>query len=266
MREQVESLGAAFLDLGVVGEETEGGYARELTEEEQRTQQDELARRIPEFDAVITTAAIPGRAAPRLIPASAVRAMRPGSVIVDLAAETGGNCELTRPGEEFSEGGVTIVGLDEPAEHDGLRRVAAVLAQRHVAAAAPGARGRAAAGLRGRDRRRRVRHAARGGAGMNELLVLELTIFALAIFVGFEIISKVPAMLHTPLMSGTNAIHGIVLIGAMLIVGTADSTIEQVLGFVAVVFGTINVVGGFLVTDRMLEMFKQRRPDEPDGE
>ena len=100
---------------------------------------------------------------------------------------------------------------------------------------------------------------------MNELLVLELTIFALAIFVGFEIISKVPAMLHTPLMSGTNAIHGIVLIGAMLIVGTADSTIEQVLGFVAVVFGTINVVGGFLVTDRMLEMFK-RKPSKPESE
>jgi NAD(P) transhydrogenase subunit alpha len=99
---------------------------------------------------------------------------------------------------------------------------------------------------------------------VNELLVLELTIFALAIFVGFEVISKVPTMLHTPLMSGTNAIHGIVLIGAMLIVGTADSTIEQVLGFIAVVFGTINVVGGFLVTDRMLEMFKQRRPDKPD--
>ena len=99
---------------------------------------------------------------------------------------------------------------------------------------------------------------------MNELLVLELTIFALAIFVGFEVISKVPTMLHTPLMSGTNAIHGIVLVGAMLIVGTADSTLEQVLGFVAVVFGTINIVGGFLVTDRMLEMFKQRRPDRDD--
>jgi proton-translocating NAD(P)+ transhydrogenase subunit alpha len=95
-------------------------------------------------------------------------------------------------------------------------------------------------------------------------LVAELTIFALAIFVGFEVISKVPTMLHTPLMSGTNAIHGIVLIGAMLIVGTADSTLEQVLGFVAVVFGTVNIVGGFLVTDRMLEMFKQRRPDADD--
>jgi NAD(P) transhydrogenase subunit alpha len=93
-------------------------------------------------------------------------------------------------------------------------------------------------------------------------LVLELTIFALAIFVGFEVISKVPTMLHTPLMSGTNAVHGIILVGAMLIAGTADSTLEQVLAFVAVVFGTINVVGGFLVTDRMLEMFKRRPGDE----
>ena len=97
---------------------------------------------------------------------------------------------------------------------------------------------------------------------MKAQLVAELTVFALAIFVGFEVISKVPTMLHTPLMSGTNAIHGIVLIGAMLLAGTADSTLEQVLAFVAVVFGTINIVGGFLVTDRMLEMFKQRRPDE----
>ena len=101
---------------------------------------------------------------------------------------------------------------------------------------------------------------------MNAQLVAELTVFALAIFVGFEVISKVPTMLHTPLMSGTNAIHGIVLIGAMLIVGTADSTLERAFGFVAVVFGTINIVGGFLVTDRMLEMFKQRRPDEPANE
>jgi NAD(P) transhydrogenase subunit alpha len=98
---------------------------------------------------------------------------------------------------------------------------------------------------------------------VNAQLVAELTVFALAVFLGFELISKVPTMLHTPLMSGTNAIHGIVLIGAMLIVGTADSTLEQVLGFVAVVFGTINIVGGFLVTDRMLEMFK-RRPGEDD--
>jgi NAD(P) transhydrogenase subunit alpha len=100
---------------------------------------------------------------------------------------------------------------------------------------------------------------------VNAQLVSELTIFALAVFLGFELISKVPTMLHTPLMSGTNAIHGIVLIGAMLIVGTADSRLEQALGFVAVVFGTINIVGGFLVTDRMLEMFKQRRPEDDEA-
>jgi H+-translocating NAD(P) transhydrogenase subunit alpha len=111
VREQVESLGATFLDLGIVGEETAGGYARELTEEEQRRQQEALAERIPEYDAVITTALIPGRAAPTLIPASAVAKMRPGSVIVDLAAEAGGNCELTERGEIVERDGVTVVGV-----------------------------------------------------------------------------------------------------------------------------------------------------------
>ena len=110
VREQIESLGANWLDLGVVGEETEGGYAQELSEEQQRRQQEELEARLPEFDVVITTALIPGRAAPRLIPASAVAAMKPGSVVVDLAAEAGGNCELTEPGEEVVREGVTIIG------------------------------------------------------------------------------------------------------------------------------------------------------------
>ncbi|HKP16887.1 MAG TPA: Re/Si-specific NAD(P)(+) transhydrogenase subunit alpha [Gaiellaceae bacterium] len=110
VKEQVESLGAKFLDLGIRGEETAGGYAAELTAEQQVQQQAELEKRLPDYDAVITTAAIPGRPAPRLIPASAVQAMRTGSVIVDLAAETGGNCELTEPGQEVEREGVTIVG------------------------------------------------------------------------------------------------------------------------------------------------------------
>jgi NAD(P) transhydrogenase subunit alpha len=93
---------------------------------------------------------------------------------------------------------------------------------------------------------------------MSELLA-DGTIFVLAVFLGFELISRVPTLLHTPLMSGTNAIHGIVLVGAMLIAGSADSRLEQALAFVAVVFGTVNVVGGFLVTDRMLDMFRRRR-------
>jgi NAD(P) transhydrogenase subunit alpha len=111
VREQIESLGATWLDLGVTGAEAEGGYARELTPEEMQAQQQALEARIGEFDVVITTAAVPGRAAPRIIPASAVAAMRTGSVIVDLAAETGGNCELTVPGEVVVREGVTLVGL-----------------------------------------------------------------------------------------------------------------------------------------------------------
>jgi NAD(P) transhydrogenase subunit alpha len=111
VQEQVESLGATFLDLGIRGEETAGGYAAELTEEQQRRQQEELQKRIAGMDAVITTALVPGRDAPKLITASAVEAMRPGSVIVDLAAEAGGNCELTEPGDEVLRSGVTIIGL-----------------------------------------------------------------------------------------------------------------------------------------------------------
>jgi H+-translocating NAD(P) transhydrogenase subunit alpha len=111
VREQIESLGANWLDLGVTGTESEGGYARELSQEEIEAQQRGLEGRIADFDAVITTAAVPGRPAPKIIPASAVRTMRPGSVIVDLTAETGGNCELTEPGEIVEREGVTLVGL-----------------------------------------------------------------------------------------------------------------------------------------------------------
>ena len=111
VKEQVESLGATFLELGVRGEETAGGYAGELTTEEQRKQQEELAERIPDYDVVITTALIPGRPAPKLIPTAAIARMRPGSVIVDLAAEAGGNAESTEPGKVVERDGVTLIGL-----------------------------------------------------------------------------------------------------------------------------------------------------------
>ena len=91
-------------------------------------------------------------------------------------------------------------------------------------------------------------------------LVIELTILALAIFLGFEVISKVPTMLHTPLMSGTNFIHGIVIVGAIIVLGGAEDAFTKVVGFVAITLATANVVGGWFVTDRMLEMFK-RRPE-----
>jgi len=97
-------------------------------------------------------------------------------------------------------------------------------------------------------------------------LVTELTVLILAIFLGFEVISKVPTLLHTPLMSGTNAIHGIVIVGAMLVAGLDHKdTLTTVVGLIAVVLASANVVGGFVVTDRMLEMFRKRETREPDG-
>ena len=103
--------------------------------------------------------------------------------------------------------------------------------------------------------------------GHNALLVFEITILVLAIFLGFEVISKVPTMLHTPLMSGTNAIHGIVIVGAMLVAGLGHKdALTTTIGLVAVILASANVVGGFVVTDRMLEMFKKKEPakQEPD--
>jgi len=95
---------------------------------------------------------------------------------------------------------------------------------------------------------------------MSQELVLGMYVFIMAIFVGYEVIARVPSVLHTPLMSGTNAIHGIVVLGAFLVAGAADTTLLRVIGFIAVVFGSANVFGGFVVTDRMLEMFRKKGP------
>src|SRR6187549_3822954 len=99
---------------------------------------------------------------------------------------------------------------------------------------------------------------------MSRDLILAIYVFILAMFVGFEVIARVPSVLHTPLMSATNAIHGIVVLGAMLVAGAADTPLLKGLGFVAVVFGAANVFGGFVVTDRMLEMFKKRPGEKTD--
>jgi len=95
--------------------------------------------------------------------------------------------------------------------------------------------------------------------------IIEITIFVLAAFVGFEVISKVPTTLHTPLMSQTNAIHGIVLLGGLIVVGLSSNALDNVIGTIAIAFGTINIVGGFMVTDRMLGMFVRRPKPEPAG-
>ena len=102
---------------------------------------------------------------------------------------------------------------------------------------------------------------------MSPLLLADLTVFTLALLVGFEVISKVPATLHTPLMSGANAIHGIILLGAVLVTGSTDSTVALVVGLVAIVLAAVNMVGGFVVTDRMLQMFVRKKPaKQPAGE
>jgi len=98
---------------------------------------------------------------------------------------------------------------------------------------------------------------------MGNALLQYGTVLVLAIFVGIEVISKVPSVLHTPLMSGSNAIHGVILVGSMLVLGSATTHLEEVLGFVAVILATLNVVGGFVVTDRMLEMFRAKKPTAP---
>jgi NAD(P) transhydrogenase subunit alpha len=108
-----------------------------------------------------------------------------------------------------------------------------------------------------------MRHAAAGGGMSESTFLVELTVLVLAIFLGLEVISKVPTLLHTPLMSGTNAIHGIVLVGAIIVAGLPDQDAwVRVIALLAVALGTVNVVGGFVVTDRMLEMFKKKRPGE----
>ena len=101
---------------------------------------------------------------------------------------------------------------------------------------------------------------------MGNALLQYSTVLILSIFVGVEIVAKVPSILHTPLMSGSNAIHGVILVGSMLVLGSATNSAEQILGFVAVILATLNVVGGFVVTDRMLEMFKAKPKPAPKAE
>ena len=335
VKEQVQSLGAKFLEVEEAKADGEGtgGYAKELDAETQRRQAAALATAVARADVVITTAQVPGRPAPKLITADAVHAMKPGSVIVDLAGESGGNCELTVPGTRVvTDNGVTVTApfnlpseLAEHASAQYARNVQELLqlmsgedgalaldfedeiiagacitrggeivhegAKAAAGAAAPAKPARAPARSRRPRRSRRPprrsplprrsprqpprsplqrrsprppprslqpRSPRTRTDRMHQSLVIELAILVLAGFVGFEVISKVPNTLHTPLMSGTNAIHGIVLLGGIVAIGVAHGFLNDLLLVIAIVFGTINVVGGFLVTDRMLEMFKRK--------
>jgi NAD(P) transhydrogenase subunit alpha len=310
-REQVESLGAQFVELDVQESgEGEGGYARQMSDAFLQAEQSLLGRHAKECDIVVTTALIPGKPAPQLITSGAVVAMQPGSVIVDLAAEQGGNCALTERGKIVEKFGVTIIGLmDLPSRmarqsselyattitnllaevieegrftldmEDEVERAALVLHKGEVtwpppvpvsprtgaphpdvkAAAAHGKPAPAPASSSGGL-------ATVLGAAVALLLgaaallgppefVGHLTVFLLACIVGWHVIWNVTPALHTPLMSVTNAISGIILVGGMLVMAGHGLTSAAMLGAVAVLVATINVTGGFLVTQRMLRMF-----------
>ena len=237
--EQVQSLGATFLELEAgKGAEGEGGYARELTEEEREAQQRELTEAITGFDVVITTALVPGRPAPRLVTAEAVQGMRPGSVIVDLAGEAGGNCELTEPGQTVVREDVTIVSpLNLPAtmpEHASAlyaRNVQSflelVVEDGELKLDFDDEVVKGACVVRAGEIVHPGAKAAVGGWQRLMDIVTELAIVVLAGFVGFLVISKVPNTLHTPLMSGTNAIHGIVLLGGLVLIGQAEGFADR---------------------------------------
>ena len=311
--EQVESMGAEFVTVDMESEVSADGYAREMTAEQQAAtaaMYDEEARAA---DIVITTALIPGKPAPRLITAETVAAMRPGSVIVDMAAPNGGNVEGTVRGEKHVTGhGVVILGYTDLAS-----RLAAQTSQLYgtnvvnlLKLVTPGKDGQLVLDLddvvqRGMtvvrdgeslwppppvqvsaaptapapaakepappkpppDPKRKVYVAALvavlfalAATYSPPSFLGHFTVFVLAVFVGYYVISNVSHSLHTPLMSETNAISGIILVGALLQVGN-DSAVVTVISVVAVLVASINIFGGFLVTLRMLKMFRK----EPAG-
>ena len=272
VKEQVESLGASFLELDVEGDEGAGGYASSSPRTQHAREQELIARHVAEADAVITTALIPGRPAPVLITEEAVAACgrarssstsppRPAATARDRAGRDG---RARRRHDRRP---------DEPARDDAGPREPDVLAQRPEPSSGSSSRtARSCSTSRTRSSARRC--VAHGGKRHEGARAREpgrssrsITVFVLAVFLGIELISRVPALLHTPLMSGTNAIHGIVLVGAMLDrrLGRLDARADARASSRSS-SATINVVGGFLVTDRMLEMFKRRpeRPEEPE--
>ena len=288
-KEQVESLGAKFLaveDEEFKNAQTAGGYAKEMSKEYQAKQAALVAEHIKKQDIVITTALIPGRPAPRLISKDMVASMRPGSVIVDLAVERGGNVEGAQAGSIVQVGGVKIVGyLNVPGRLRGvrvgaLRQEPAHLrrnAHRQEREEACGQLGRRAGEGDAADARRCGRASefpAEGGlrrahmenvAAAVDPFVFRLSIFVLAVFVGYYVVWSVTPALHTPLMSVTNAISSVIVVGALLAVGVALVANDQgplwarALGFVALVFASVNIFGGFLVTQRMLAMYQKKK-------
>jgi NAD(P) transhydrogenase subunit alpha len=333
VKEQVESLGAEFLELQFEEDGTgQGGYAKVMSEEFIAAEMALFLEQAPEVDIVVTTALIPGKKAPLLWNQEAVEAMKPGSVVVDLAAEQGGNCACTKPGEIVKHAGVTIVGLTDLTsrlpttasqlygtnivhllsdmgdadsfhiDHDNREVRGALITQAgevmwpppkveepagaKAPTAAPPAPAAAAAPVSAPVEETPASSGPKVGFSPLTLIVglgllgvwlwlkfttgndpsaltgetpkflQHLTVFVLSVFVGWQVIWNVTAALHTPLMSVTNAISGIIIIGGIL-GASQDMEPSTVLAMVAVFFAMINVAGGFLVTERMLKMFRK---------
>ena len=319
--EQIESMGASFVYLEFEAAQdgaATGGYAAPSSPEFREKQLAKFRELAPEMDIVITTALIPGRPAPKLWLADMVAMMKPGSVIIDLAAERGGNCDLTVPDQKVvSDNGVTVVGYtDFPSRMaaqasmlystnirnmltdltpgkdgvinqnmgDDVIRGATVTHAGAITYPPPPPRIAAIAAAKPKERARELtlveKHAqearvfksqtrsqvgllAAGGLVMAVIgafapqeFMAHLIVFALSCFIGFSVIWNVSHALHTPLMSVTNAISGIVILGALLQIGSGNWLVV-VLAAISVLIASINLVGGFLVTRRMLAMFQK---------
>ena len=314
--EQVQSMGAEFLDLKVpVDEDADGGggYAKVMSPEYIEAEMKLFAKQAMEVNIIITTALIPGKPAPELITAGMVESMREGSVIVDLAAQQGGNCSLTVPGEMVYHAGVRIIGytdlpsrmaiqsswlyastlvnlIEEMGSAEGFQvdltheivRGALVAHEGEAVAPAPPKQPPRTSVVEPAPESTDVKAAeaekasssnanalrwvgiaiaalAIIGVGQNapESFLSHFTVFVLACFVGWQVVWAVTPALHTPLMSVTNAISGIIIIGGMLQLSGDPTSVTSILGAIAVFVAAINIAGGFLVTRRMLAMFRK---------
>jgi NAD(P) transhydrogenase subunit alpha len=309
VKEQIESMDAEFLELDFEEDASgTGGYAKLMSKEFIAAEMALFAEQAKEVDIIITTALIPGRPAPELILEDHVIAMKDGGVIVDLAAEQGGNCKLSEAGKVVKKHGVSIIGYtdlpsrmaaqasqlygtnlrhlltDMTKEKDGNAKVdfddevvrGATAVKEGEITFPPPAPKLSAAPAKPKEEAKPIKPVEEKpsvmgplvtfGAGALALFGLgavapasfmaHFTVFVLACFVGYMVIWNVSAALHTPLMSVTNAISSIIIIGALLQVSSADMTITWIAGF-AVLITSINITGGFAVTRRMLEMFRR---------
>jgi NAD(P) transhydrogenase subunit alpha len=311
VKEQVQSMGAEFLELNFKEDGSgAGGYAKEMSPEFIAAEMALFAAQAKEVDIIITTALIPGKPAPKLITRDMVESMKAGSVIVDMAAEQGGNCEVTRPGEIYRHHDVAIVGLtDLPSRmanqasqlygtnlchllkdmggsenysidhEDEVVRGALVLHEGKLTwpAPKPAAPPQPASTAAPPPTTAPVAEASQPvkkssgwlwvvlvslalvgiGLGAPASFLPHFIVFVLACFVGYQVIWNVTPALHTPLMSVTNAISGIIILGGMLQVSGSLTSPTTLLGAIAILVGTINIGGGFWVTQRMLNMFRK---------